>query len=73
MYLDAGNRNEHGLCFGARRMAELLRARGVALEFEEFDGGHRGTGYRFEELVALGCFLYAAPRAAAERVAKAPA
>jgi hypothetical protein len=29
-------------------MAELLRARGVALEFEEFDGGHRGTGHRFE-------------------------
>jgi enterochelin esterase family protein len=48
VYLDAGNRDEHGLCFGARRMAELLRARGVALEFEEFDGGHRGTGHRFE-------------------------
>ena len=48
VYLDAGNRDEHGLCFGARRMAALLRARGVRVEFEEFDGGHRGTGHRFE-------------------------
>jgi enterochelin esterase-like enzyme len=48
VYLDAGNRDEHGLCFGARRMAELLRARGARVEFEEFDGGHRGTGQRFE-------------------------
>jgi enterochelin esterase-like enzyme len=48
VYLDAGNRDEHGLCFGARRMAELLRARGVRVEYQEFDGGHRGTGHRFE-------------------------
>ena len=48
VYIDAGNRDEHGLCFGARRMAALLRTRGVRVEYQEFDGGHRGTGYRFE-------------------------
>jgi enterochelin esterase-like enzyme len=48
VYLDAGNRDEHGLCFGARRMAELLQQRGAKVHYEEFDGGHRGTGHRFE-------------------------
>jgi enterochelin esterase family protein len=48
VYLDAGNRDEHGLCFGARRMADLLRARAVRVDYQEFDGGHRGTGHRFE-------------------------
>ena len=48
VYLDAGNRDEHGLCFGARRLAALLQARAVAVEYEEFDGGHRGTSARFE-------------------------
>lgn len=47
VYLDAGNRDEHGLHFGARRLAALLRARGVPLIHEEFDGGHRHTTQRF--------------------------
>ncbi len=47
VYLDAGNRDEHGLHFGARRLAKLLRARDVPLLHEEFDGGHRNTTQRF--------------------------
>ena len=47
VYLDAGNRDEHGLHFGARRMAALLRAREVSVLHEEFDGGHRNTTSRF--------------------------
>jgi enterochelin esterase-like enzyme len=47
VYLDAGNRDEHGLHFGARRLAKLIRDRGVALLHEEFDGGHRNTTQRF--------------------------
>jgi enterochelin esterase family protein len=47
VYLDAGNRDEHGLHFGARRLARLLRDRGVACVHEEFDGGHRNTTQRF--------------------------
>jgi enterochelin esterase-like enzyme len=47
VYLDAGDRDEHGLHFGARRMAELLRARGARVVHDEFAGGHRGTTSRF--------------------------
>ena len=47
VYLDAGDRDEHGLHFGARRMAELCRARGARLFHEEFAGGHRGTTARY--------------------------
>lgn len=46
-YLDAGDRDEHGLQFAARRLAELLRARGARVVHEEFAGGHRGTHARY--------------------------
>jgi enterochelin esterase family protein len=46
-YLDAGDRDEHGLHFAARRMAEQLRARGAPVVHEEFPGGHRGTHARY--------------------------
>ncbi len=47
VYLDAGDHDEHGLHFGARRMAKLLEARNARLFHEEFVGGHRGTTSRF--------------------------
>lgn len=47
VFLDAGDRDEHGLQFAARRMAELLRARGASVHHEEFPGGHRGTHARY--------------------------
>jgi len=51
VYLDAGDRDEHGLHFGARRLAALLGARSANVVHEEFPGGHRGTTDRF--LVSL--------------------
>jgi enterochelin esterase family protein len=48
IYLDAGDRDEHGLQFGARQMRDLLVARGAPVAHEEFPGGHRGTGHRYE-------------------------
>lgn len=51
VFLDAGDRDEHGLHFGARRMAALLRERRARVIHEEFAGGHRGTTDRF--LVSL--------------------
>ena len=46
--LDAGTRDEHGLHFGHRLLAERLRAVGAAaVELNEFDGGHRGTSHRY--------------------------
>jgi enterochelin esterase family protein len=53
IFLDAGNRDEHGLHFGTRMIAATLRERGVAVEAEEFPGGHRGTGYRYERSLPL--------------------
>ena len=46
IFLDAGDRDEHGLQLGARRMAQALRERGATIVHEEFPGGHRGTGAR---------------------------
>lgn len=48
IYIDAGNRDEHGLHFGSRMIAELLQQRGRPVQYEEFDGGHRGTGHRYD-------------------------
>ena len=47
VYLDAGDRDEHGLQFAARRLAELVRARGAPVQHQEFPGGHRGTHARY--------------------------
>lgn len=47
VYLDAGDRDEHGLQLGARRLAALLTERGARVHHEEFAGGHRGTTERF--------------------------
>jgi enterochelin esterase family protein len=48
VYLDAGDRDEHGLHFGTRRLAQLLSARGARVHHEEFAGGHRGTAHRYD-------------------------
>lgn len=53
VFLDAGDRDEHGLHFGARIMAERLRERGARVVHEEFPGGHRGTAYRTDRSIPL--------------------
>lgn len=53
VFLDAGDRDEHGLQFGARMLHERLRARGVNVVHEEFPGGHRNTAYRFDRSIPL--------------------
>jgi len=45
--VDAGDRDEHGLQLAAREVASALRVAGVAVEHEEFEGGHRGTSWRY--------------------------
>ncbi|MGB5812289.1 MAG: alpha/beta hydrolase-fold protein [Polyangiales bacterium] len=47
IYLDAGDKDEHGLHFAARMLAEALDAHSLGVHFEEFDGGHRGTSWRY--------------------------
>jgi len=48
LFVDCGRRDEHHLHFGARRFARECRAHSVPIEHEEFDGGHRGTSFRFD-------------------------
>jgi hypothetical protein len=48
VFLDAGDRDEHGLHFGARVMRDLLVSRGARVVHEEFPGGHRGTQSRYD-------------------------
>ncbi len=53
VFLDAGDRDEHGLQFGARMMAARLKERGAPVIHEEFPGGHRGTAYRTDRSIPL--------------------
>jgi S-formylglutathione hydrolase FrmB len=53
VYLDAGTRDEHALDLGARVLAARLSALGIAFRHEEFDGGHRGTAYRYDVSLPL--------------------
>ncbi|MEY4512687.1 MAG: hypothetical protein RLZZ450_4809 [Pseudomonadota bacterium] len=48
VFLDAGKSDEYGLQFGARILTERLIGSGVAVDHEEFDGGHMGTAYRYD-------------------------
>lgn len=48
LFIDAGNRDEHGLHFGGRLLVDALSGRNLPLRYEEFDGGHRGTGHRYD-------------------------
>lgn len=48
IYIDAGNRDEHGLHFAARMLKDALAERGLPVHYEEYEGGHRGTSWRYE-------------------------
>ncbi|MBX3248191.1 MAG: alpha/beta hydrolase [Myxococcales bacterium] len=47
-FVDAGDRDEHGLQLAARRLAAALAEAGVRTVHEEHEGGHRGTSWRYE-------------------------
>jgi enterochelin esterase-like enzyme len=46
--LDVGQRDEYMLHLGCRRLRDRLAQGGVEVRYEEFDGGHRGTAWRYE-------------------------
>ncbi len=48
IYIDAGDRDEHGLHFAARILKRALGGRGLPVRHEEYEGGHRGTSWRYE-------------------------
>jgi enterochelin esterase-like enzyme len=47
LFIDAGSKDEYNLHLGARRLSGRLQAHGVAHIYEEFDGGHRGSAWRY--------------------------
>lgn len=61
LYLDCGTRDEFNLQLGARLLAGRLEQFKVAHEYQEFDDGHMGIGYRYDvSLPKLGRALAAA-------------
>ncbi|HET8567994.1 MAG TPA: alpha/beta hydrolase-fold protein [Candidatus Limnocylindria bacterium] len=51
VYLDAGTRDEFNLRWGVRMVAAALRDLGAKVEHQEFEDGHVGTSYRYEQSV----------------------
>lgn len=48
LFLDCGNRDEYALQFGARIFTRRLARLDVPHVYEEFDGGHRHTQFRYD-------------------------
>lgn len=48
IFLDAGTSDEWYLDVGQRVFASRLRAKGIAYDFEEFEGGHLGIDFRID-------------------------
>ncbi|WNG36188.1 alpha/beta hydrolase [Archangium minus] len=53
VFIDCGSRDEFNLRWGARMVAEDLRAGGVEVIHEEFEDGHTGVNYRFERSLSV--------------------
>lgn len=51
LWLDAGNRDEHGLHLGLRRLVAKLERAGVPHVHAEFKGSHRGLARRYVQSV----------------------
>lgn len=48
VYLDCGTRDEYALNLGSRIFVSELKKRKVKYEYEEFEGGHSHTQYRYD-------------------------
>ena len=53
IFIDVGRSDEYALQFAARRLVTQLQSVEVAVNFEEFDGGHRKTSYRYDRSLPL--------------------
>ena len=47
VYVDAGLYDEYGLQLAARQLERQLAAARAPVQYDEFEGGHRGTGWRY--------------------------
>jgi enterochelin esterase family protein len=48
LYLDCGNRDEYALHYGARIFCQRLTKLAIPYVYEEFDGGHGQTQFRYD-------------------------
>jgi S-formylglutathione hydrolase FrmB len=48
LYFDCGNRDEYHIHLGCRLMHRRLESLGIEHTYEEFDGGHRHTLFRYD-------------------------
>jgi S-formylglutathione hydrolase FrmB len=53
LFIDCGTRDEFGLRWGARMLAQTLSAAGASVTHEEYEDGHMGTSYRFDRSLRL--------------------
>lgn len=51
IFVDSGDGDEHGLQFAARSMVAAMRRVGLDPAHEEYEGGHRGTSWRYIDLL----------------------
>lgn len=51
VFLDAGDKDEHGLHFAARQIRRVLMSQGVPIAYAEYPAGHRGTRARYEQSI----------------------
>lgn len=59
LYLDAGTRDQYNIQYGTRQFVRRLEDKGIAHEFEEFDGTHSGIDWRLDvSLPKLALALY---------------
>lgn len=47
VYIDCGSRDEYGLFLGARMLHKTLDQHTISHTYEEFDGGHGGSNWRY--------------------------
>jgi enterochelin esterase family protein len=48
IFIDCGNHDEYALQYGARLFSQQLTKLDIAHHYEEFDGGHRHTQFRYD-------------------------
>jgi hypothetical protein len=53
VFLDCGTRDEFHLRWGARMVAESLRAGGLEPVHQEFEDGHMGVNYRYDASLSV--------------------
>lgn len=53
IYLECGRSDEYGLLYGARQLSKVLTQHKIRHHYEEFDGGHHHTTYRYAHVLTL--------------------